>query len=158
MERRNVLKAAMWGGALAMLGPSRVLARLYYPVQVDERLWQGINRVKNPSQETQLEKLHSPVIEAPDKVKAGEVFPVEITIGRIAHPMGPTHWIEHLQLNIGNQPAGNMIFRSHGYLKAAGKFNTVLGDELKGKTVSLIAQIKCNLHGIWQNHATVQVV
>ena len=158
MERRDAIKAAVWGGALVMLGAGRALARVYYPVEVDEKLWQGVNRVKDPARETGLDKLHSPVIRAPQKVKAGEVFPVEVSIGEIPHPMGPTHWIEHLQLNIGNQPAGNVVFRSHGYVKAAAKFDAVVGDELKGKTVSLIVEIKFNIHGIWQNHANVEIV
>lgn len=158
MDRRNALKAALWGGAVVTLGPRLVSARIFYPGKVDENLWRGINRVKRPSQETLLEKLHSPVIKAPEKVKAGEVFPVEVDIGQIPHPMGPTHWIEHLQFNIGNEPGANVIFRSHGYVKAEGKFNTVLGDHLKGKTASLVVQIKCNLHGIWQNHVNVEVV
>ena len=158
MLRRDVIKAAVLGGAVMMLGRGRALAGEYYPVQVDETLWQGINRVKNPADETGLEKLHSPVIKAPDSVKAEEVFPVEVAIGRVPHPMGPTHWIEHLQLNIGNEPAGNVIFRSHGYVKAASAFNVVLGNGLKGKTISLIVQIKCNLHGIWQNYADIKVV
>jgi len=34
----------------------------------------------------------------------------------------------------------------------------VLGIVLKGKSVSLIIQIKCNLHGIWQNEAKVDIV
>lgn len=158
MDRRDALKAAIWGGAVVMLGRSRAVAKEYYPVQVDQSLWQGINRIKNPDQETGLEKLHSPVITAPDKVKAGKVFPVEVDIGQISHPMGPNHWIQYLQLNIGNEPAGNVIFRSHGYVKAAAKFNAILGNELKDKTVSLIVQIKCNLHGIWQNHVNVSVL
>ena len=158
MDRRDVIKAAIWGGAVMMLGPGRALAGEYYPSQIDETLWQGINRVKNPSEETGLEKLHSPVIVAPDNVKVGEVFPVEVAIGRIPHPMGPTHWIEHLQFNIGNEPAGNVFFRSHGYVKAASKFNVVLGNELKGQMVSLIVQIKCNLHGIWQNYINIEIV
>ena len=158
MDRRDVIKAAILGSAVMVLGAGRALAKEYYPAQVDESLWQGINRIKNPAEETGLEKLHSPVIKVPDKVKAGEVFPVEVTVGRLPHPMGPNHWIEHLQLNIGNEPAGNVIFRSHGYVKAASKFNVVLGNGLKGKTVSLVVQIKCNLHGIWQDYANTEVV
>ena len=158
MKRRDFFRTAMWGGALMMLGKGGALAKEYYPVRVDETLWQGINRVKNPAEESELEKLHSPVMKAPARVKAGEVFPVEVSIGKIAHPMGPTHWIEHLQLNIGNEPAGNAIFRSRGYLKAEVKFNVLPANELKGQTVSLIAEIKCNLHGIWQNYINVEVV
>lgn len=158
MQRRDLIKAAVLGGAVVMLGRGRALAKEYYPVQVDETLWQGINRVKNPAEETDLDKLHSPVIKAPDTVQVEQVFPVEVAIGRVPHPMGPTHWIEHLQLNIGNEPAGNVIFRSHGYVKAASAFNVVLGQDLKGKTVSLIVQVKCNLHGIWQNYTNIEVV
>ena len=158
MERRKVIKAAILGGAVMMFGHGRVFAKEYYPSQVDETLWQGINRVRNPSEETGLEKLHSPVITAPDNVKVGEVFPVEVAVGRMPHPMGPTHWIEHIQFNIGNEPAANVFFRSQGYVQAASKFNVLLGDELKGKTASLIVQIKCNLHGIWQNYANIEVV
>jgi superoxide reductase len=158
MNRRDAIKATILGGAIMVLGPGRALAEVHYPAHVDETLWQGINRVKNPREETELEKLHSPVINAPNKVKVGEVFPVEVAIGRIPHPMGPTHWIEHLQLNIGNEPAGTVIFRSHGYVKAATKFNVVLDKAFKGKTASLVVQIKCNLHGIWQNYVNLEAV
>jgi superoxide reductase len=158
MNRRKAIKLAVLGGAAVLLGRGGALAKEYYPEQVNEKLFQGINKVKNPEKEDELEKLHSPVIKVPNTVKAGEVFSVEVDIGRVPHPMGPTHWIEHLQLNIGNEPAGNVIFRSHGYVKAASKFNVLLGNELKGKTVSLIVQIKCNQHGIWQSYVNVMVV
>jgi len=157
MDRRNAIKAVILGGTVMLLGQGRALAKEYYPVKVDETLWQGINRIKNPGEETGLEKVHSPVIKAPKKVKAGEAFPVEVSVGRVPHPMGPTHWIEYLQLSVGNEPAGNLLFSSHGYVQAASKFNVVLGPGLKGKTVSLIVQIKCNLHGIWQGYANTEV-
>lgn len=157
MDRREAIKTAVMGGALVMLGSGRALAKVYNPVEVDEKLWRGINRIQSPADETGLGKLHSPVIHAPEKVKAGEAFTVDVAIGRMPHPMGPKHWIENLQFNIGNEPAGSIFFQSHGYVQPAGKFNAVLGKELKGKTVSLIVQIKCNLHGIWENHVNVQV-
>ena len=157
MDRRDAIKSAMWGGALIILSSGQALAKMAYPVEVNEKLWQGINQIQNPSQETTLDKLHSPVIHAPDRVKAGQVFTVDVAIGQIPHPMGPNHWIEYLQLNIGNQPAGNIIFQSQGYVRASGKFETVLGNDLKGKTVSLIVQVKCNLHGIWQSYTNVEV-
>jgi superoxide reductase len=157
MDRREAIKMAALGGAAVMLSQGRALAEVYYPEGADEKLFRGINRAEKPGEEKGLERLHSPVIKAPDTVKAGEVFPVEVDVGLLPHPMGPTHWIEHLQLNIGNEPAGNVIFRSHGYAKATAKFNVLLGKEFNGKTVSLIVQIKCNLHGIWQNHANIKI-
>jgi superoxide reductase len=97
-------------------------------------------------------------ITAPQKVKAGEVFEVDVTIGKEAHPMGPSHWIEYVQLSIGNEPAGTAVFRSHGYLKARTRFAVVLGEDLRGMPISLVATLKCNLHGIWQHYADVEVV
>jgi len=65
MKRRDFFRTAMWGGALMIFGKGGALAKEYYPVQVDETLWQGINRVKNPAEESELEKLHSPVMKVP---------------------------------------------------------------------------------------------
>jgi len=158
MNRRQAIKTALLGGAVLVLDRGVALAEEYYPVKVNEALFQNINRAKTPGKEKGLEKLHVPVITAPDQVKGGEVFKVEVDIGRSPHPMGPTHWIEHLQLNIGNEPAGNVIFRSQGYVKAAARFNVLLGEDMKGKMLSLVVQIKCNLHGIWENHANIKVV
>jgi len=158
MDRREAIKVAVLGGAAAMLGPHALLAKMYYPQQVNEQLFQGINRVEKPGEEKDLELLHSPVITAPEEVNSGGVFQVDVAIGELPHPMGPKHWIEHLQLNVGNEPAGNVIFRSRGLVKAAARFNVQLGDGFKGKTVSLIVQIKCNLHGIWENYFNVKVV
>jgi superoxide reductase len=157
MERRNFLKAAVIGAGTAVLGGGTARGEEYFPVKVDEDLFKGINRVKDPQKETELEKLHVPVITAPQKVKAGEAFDVNIKIGKELHPMMETHWIEYVQLDIGNEPAGTTIFRSKGYLKPEAKFSVVLPEDLKGKKISLVATIKCNLHGIWQNMANVEV-
>jgi superoxide reductase len=163
MNRRDLLASAA-AGAAAIAGGSRVVvaaeaggAPEYFPVKVDESLFSGVNRVKDPSNERALAKLHSPVISVPGKVKAGEVFKVEVTIGEMLHPMEPDHWIEYLQLNIGNEPAGTLLMRSHGYMKPEGTFYLKLDETLKGKKISLVVQVKCNLHGIWENHANVDV-
>jgi superoxide reductase len=158
MNRRDLLKGTALGALAIAWGKQLAFAKEFYPVPVDEKLFQGINRLDNPQQETELEKVHIPVIQAPQKVKAGEVFSVELAIGKILHPMGPAHWIESVQINIGNEPAGTLQFRSHGYMKPEGRFDLILGDNLKGKTVSLVVQDKCNLHGIWQSYINVEVV
>lgn len=158
MERRDVLKAALFGGAAVVFGKGIAVAKEYFPIPVNEELFQNINRVKDQAHMTGLEKKHSPVIKAPDKAKAGEAFDVDVVIGEIVHPMGPTHWIEYLQMNIGNEPGGRVAFRSRGYLKPKARFSVLLGEHLKGKKVSLVMQIKCNLHGIWENHCNVEVL
>jgi superoxide reductase len=158
MERRDFLKAVAVGAGSVVSAGGLSLGQEYFPVQVDKDLWKGINRLKNPENETVLEKLHVPVITAPQKVKAGEIFNVRVVIGKELHPMGPTHWIEYLQLSIGNEPAGTIMYRSHGYMKPDNTFSVVPGDDMKGKTISLVATLKCNLHGIWQHYMNVEVV
>jgi superoxide reductase len=158
MNRRDLLKGAAMGALAVASGRGIAFAKEFYPVRVNETLFKGINRLENPEHESELEKLHVPVIHALEKVKAGEIFSVDLTIGKILHPMGPAHWIENVQINIGNEPAGTLMFRSHGYMKPEGRFNVILGDDLKGKTVSLVVQDKCNLHGIWQSYINVEVI
>lgn len=157
MKRRDVLKAAAAGALAVTVGKSISYAKEYYPTQVDETLFKGINRVEE-GKETELSKKHSPVIKAPEKVKAGEPFSVDIAIGKTLHPMTPEHWIESLKINIGNEPAGMLSFQSQGYMKPQGQFNLVLDEKFKGKTVSLVVQGECNLHGIWESYANVEVV
>lgn len=158
MHRRELLKAAAASVVAVSCWQGFALAKEYFPIQVDKTLFRGINRAKDPAHETMLEKLHWPVITVPGKVKAGEIFPVSVSIGSMLHPMGPKHWIEYLQLNIGNEPAGTLSFRSRGYLTPQGQFNLKLGENLKGQTVSIVVQDKCNLHGIWQNYTNIEVV
>ena len=158
MERRNFLRAVAAGAGSIALVRGLSFGQEHFPVQVDENLWKGINRLKNPENETVMEKLHVPIISAPEIVKAGEIFDVGIIIGKELHPMGPTHWIEYVQLSIGNEPAGTVTFRSHGYLKPKTRFAVVLDENLKGKRLSLVATLKCNLHGIWQHYANVEVI
>jgi superoxide reductase len=157
INRRDVLKAGAMGALAVFWGRGIAFAKEYYPIKVDESLFKGINRLENQGQESELAKLHVPVINVPETVQAGEIFPVEVTIGKILHPMMPEHWIEHVQVNIGNEPAATLIFRSRGYMKPEGRFNLLLGDDLKGKTVSLVVQEKCNIHGIWESYANVRV-
>jgi superoxide reductase len=104
-----------------------------------------------------MEQLHVPVITAPGKAKAGEIFNVDVRVGKTLHPMEPSHWIEHIQLSIGNEPAGTVIYQSRSYLQPQSRFPIVLDESLKGKTVSLVVSLKCNLHGLWQHYANVEV-
>jgi superoxide reductase len=158
MKRRELLMKATAGAAAITWGGRLAVAKEYFPETVDENLFKGINQAKNPAAETGLEKAHWPVIKAPEKVKAGELFSIEVSIGKVLHPMMPEHWIEYVQVNVGNEPAGTLILRSHGFMGPKGTFDLKLGDNLKGKKVSLVVQDKCNLHGLWQNSVNVDVV
>ena len=157
MERRELLKYFVAGGAAIAFSGGAAFAMQYPQGMDDSGLFEGINRVKDPANKTGLEKKHVPVISAPAKVKAGEPFDMDVVIGEIIHPMGPSHWIEYLQLNVVNEPAGMVNFRSNGFLKAKARFNVILDDKYKGKTIPLVVQLRCNLHGIWEGYTNIEV-
>lgn len=126
---------------------------------VDPGLFETINRAKDPSNKTPLEKSHAPFITAPEKVKAGEPFSVEVSVGENLHVMGPAHWIESIELNIGNEPAGRIDLQPKGYLKPKATFTVVLIKEAApdGK-VTLVAHQRCNLHGYWEGSKDIEVL
>lgn len=159
MNRRNFLKSAAISLATLSLAKTANSADRYYPSKVDPKLFETINRVKDPSNKTTVEKKHAPVIKAPSEVKAGEPFMVEVTVGEIVHDMGPAHWIQNIELVIGNEPAGRIEFQPKGYLKPKATFVVVLGQEFvtAGKA-SIVAFERCNLHGYWEGSIDIKVI
>ena len=159
MDRRTFLKTAALGSIATGLGVTAASAEGLYPVKVDPTLFTAINRVKDPAKKTPLEMTHSPAISAPASVKAGEAFTVEVSIGEKVHPIGPTHWIEYIELAIGNEPAGRIDIQSKGYLKPKASFTMAIPKEAApaGK-VTLVASQRCNLHGYWEAVFDVSVV
>jgi superoxide reductase len=158
MERRNFLKAATWGIAAVAAAKGAFAADKYFPVKVDPQLFENINRVKDPANETPLEKSHAPFITAPETVKAGESFTVEVSVGRVLHPMGQAHWIEFIELNVGNEPAGRVDFQSMGFLSPKATFTVVLAKEAAPEgRVTLIVHQRCNLHGYWESTKDISV-
>ena len=158
MDRRSFLKSAAIGTVVAGAAAEVLAAERYFPVKVDQSLFETINRVKDPSRKTPLEKSHAPVISAPQTVKSGEPFAVEVSIGEVVHPMGPSHWIEFIELDLGNEPAGRIEFQPKGYLSPKATFTVTLTKESSplGK-VTLIAHERCNLHGYWEGSADITV-
>jgi superoxide reductase len=158
MDRRTFLKSAAIGTIAAGVAGEAFGVERYYPVKVDQSLFKTINRVKDPSNKTPMEKKHAPVITAPAKVKTGEQFIVEVSVGEVMHPMGPDHWIEFIALNIGNEPAGRIDFQPRGYLNPKVTFTVVLTKESapSGKA-TLVANQHCNLHGYWEGTLDIMV-
>jgi superoxide reductase len=158
MDRRTFLKAAAIGSVTSGLTATVVAAERYFPAKVDQTLFENINRAKDPAKKTPLEKSHAPVISAPATVKAGEPFTVEIAVGDVLHPMGPTHWIEYIELSAGNEPAGKLDFQARGFLKPKCSFTVVVPKEAApaGK-ITLVAAQRCNLHGYWESSMDIVV-
>ncbi len=158
MDRRTFLKGAAMGAVAAGMAKEAFAVEKYFPTKADQSLFETINRVKDPANKTPLEKSHAPVITAPKTVRAGEPFAVEVSVGEVVHVMGPAHWIEFVELNIGNEPAGRIDFQPRGYLNPKATFTVVLTKESapSGK-VTLIAHQRCNLHGYWEGSLDVTV-
>jgi superoxide reductase len=159
MDRRTFLKSAVVASMVAGVAVNAGAAERYFPSKVDQGLFEDINRVKNPANKAPLEKSHVPVIRAPQTVKAGEPFVVEVSVGEVLHPMAPVHWIEFIALNIGNEPVGRVDFQSKGYLNPRAAFTVTLSKEAapSGK-VTLVANERCNLHGYWEGSLDIAVI
>ncbi len=158
MDRRAFLKRAAMGTVAVGIAREAFAVDKYFPVKADQSLFQTVNRIKDPSNKTPLEKSHAPVVTAPGKVKAGEPFTVEVSVGEVVHPMGQSHWIEFIELDIGNEPAGRIDFQPKGYLSPKATFTVTLTPESapSGK-VTLIAHERCNLHGYWEGTLDITV-
>jgi superoxide reductase len=158
MDRRTFLKTAVASSVVAGFAKTVAAAERYFPVQVNQSLFEGINRVKDPTMKTGLEKSHAPVLTAPSSVKAGQPFTVEVAVGENLHPMGPTHWIEFIELRLGNEPAGRADLQPIGYLMPKVTFTVVIPKEAApaGK-VTLLARQNCNLHGLWEGNLDITV-
>jgi len=158
MDRRTFVKTAALGTLAVGMSGTAFAGERYFPSKTDPGLFETINRVKEPGSKTPLEMSHAPFITAPAKVKAGEPFTVEVSVGEKIHAMGPTHWIENIELNIGNEPAGRIDLPSTGYLNPKATFTVVLTKEAAPTgEVTLIARQRCNLHGYWESAQNVTV-
>lgn len=158
MDRRSFLKTTVASSVIAGFAGTVAAAERFFPMQVDQSLFEGINRVKDPAKKTELEKTHAPVLNAPASVKAGVPFTVEVSVGESLHVMGPPHWIEFIELSIGNEPAGRVDFQPKGYLKPKVAFTVVLQkDAAPAGKVTLLARQHCNLHGMWEGSHDIAV-
>ncbi len=113
---------------------------------------------------------HVPVIEAPEKVAAGEAVTVTVSVGKeIPHPNEVKHYIKWIKLFFvpeGGKFAvelANFAFDAHGDSmdpeKAPGAATDPWGAvRVKlPKSGTLVAQSYCNIHGLWENSKPITV-
>ena len=114
---------------------------------------------------------HTPVIEAPDAVGAGEFFDVTVSIGKeIAHPNTTEHHISWLSLYF--LPEGEKFTHQVGHFEL-----TAHGESTKGPNEGPVythhrvgAQMKistpgtlqalafCNIHGLWESTKEIGLI
>jgi superoxide reductase len=115
-------------------------------------LFSKINRAENPKDLTELEKKHLPVIDAPDRVKAGEPFPVTIEVGKLlSHPNEPAHHIQWIVLLNGSVTLAIVQLTP---VSSSPKVTLKITLE---KNAKLRALERCNIHGEWEHSKEVKV-
>jgi superoxide reductase len=113
---------------------------------------------------------HAPAIEAPDKIKKGEVVSIKVSVGKeIAHPNTTAHhirWIAVFFLPSGEKfpcQIGKFEFASHGESGQGPDTSTIYTSpdvNLKFKTEksgAILASSYCNIHGLWQSSKEIAV-
>lgn len=113
---------------------------------------------------------HVPVIEAPEKVRAGEAFIVNVSVGKeIPHPNSSAHYIKWIKLFFipdGGKFAiefGTLSFDVHGDSANAedpGPAFTEPSGCIKVKLSqggTLHAMSYCNIHGLWESFIPISV-
>ena len=149
VRRREFMRTAALATGGLVLGGAGAARAFTGHAAVDEKLFQDINRAKDPAHKTGLEQKHVPVVELPAMIKAGEPFAVNVTIGEVIHPMGAAHYIDWVEILAGNEPAGRLDFREAFSQPKATFFITL------DKPVTLVTRIYCNIHGLWQSEQEV---
>jgi len=113
---------------------------------------------------------HVPVIECPDAVGAGELFQVDVSLGKeVAHPNTTEHHIRWIQLYFkpdGDKfcyQVGNFEFTAHGESVEGPNTGPVhanhkVSASLKlAKPGTLYATSLCNIHGLWENSKAIKI-
>lgn len=113
---------------------------------------------------------HVPVIECPDRVKAGEPFSVKVSVGKeIAHPNTTEHhirWISvyfHAEGEKFPYQVGHFEFSAHGESAAGPNQGPVYTSHEVTASLkitqpgTIYAIALCNIHGLWQSGREVKL-
>ena len=122
-------------------------------VQCEENLFCGVNTAKDPENITDLEKKHMPIITAPKSIKKGECFEVLVEVGKLMeHPNEPGHHIEFIELYADHTYLARMELTAR---MACPIMKVCLS--LDHVHCKLRAFERCNLHGVWEGQAEIEV-
>jgi superoxide reductase len=113
---------------------------------------------------------HVPVIEGPEEVKKGEVFKVEVSVGKqIPHPNTTEHHIRFIEvyfLAAGERfpyQLARFELGAHGESVQGPNTSTIFSEPgvsvafKTEKSGTIMAIAYCNIHGLWKAQKEVQV-
>lgn len=121
---------------------------------MEKGLFCGINTPKDAANMTDLEKKHTPVIECPDSVRAGEPFQVKIKVGEMPHVMEEGHHIQWIDVYFKNN-----FFARVDLTPKFTRPEVTLTLERHSKHASSTLRVieRCNLHGQWEATKDISV-
>ena len=112
---------------------------------------------------------HVPVIECPDRVKAGELFPVKVSIGKeIAHPNTTEHHIRWISVYFHAEgdkfpcEVGHFEFSAHGEsVEGPNQGPVYTNHEVTiafkvSRPGVIYAASLCNIHGLWKSEKEIK--
>jgi len=112
------------------------------------------NRVKDPKNKNLLEQKHSPVIEAPSEVTAGEFFNIVIRVGEIEHPNQNDHFIHWIKIYLDDLYLTRTDFTP---VMTRPEITLSLKIAQKSEERPIRAVTRCNQHGIWESNTLITV-
>ncbi|MBE8538550.1 desulfoferrodoxin family protein [Geoglobus acetivorans] len=121
-------------------------------------LFRGLNRPGslNPEDMNDLEKKHTPVITAPDKVSRGERFEVVVETGvYMRHPNEYGHHFSWIELYLDDVPVGR-VYLQPVIAAPRAVFRLNAAEDYVGKR-KLVARAFCNLHGTWVSEKSIDI-
>lgn len=118
----------------------------------EEDLFCGINTAKDRNNMSDLEKKHTPVIDAPVRVKKEVPFEVTVEVGKLLkHPNEAGHFIGSIELFSGD------TFLARADLTPANAHPIVKFLVSLTHSHPLRAIAHCNLHGRWESTKEIKV-
>ena len=149
LSRREFMGTGMvlTTGALALMDVRPAFPQMTQPSQ---EVYQTLKDQKIISE---LEMKHVPLIDAPDRVKKGEAFSLNVRIGRTLHPMEKPHHIEWIHImKKGGIPlaAGSLSYEG---ITPSAALNLALSE-----STEIHVKILCNIHGYWMETKKIEVV
>ena len=113
---------------------------------------------------------HVPAIECADRVKAGEFFPIKVTLGKeVAHPNTTQHHIRWISVYFHPEgekfpyQIGHFEFTAHGESVGGPDTSTIythheVSISMKTEKAGIVlAAALCNIHGLWQSEKEIKV-
>jgi len=135
-----------------------------------------INKAADPANLTELERVHVPIIEAPELVLTEQPFTVIVTV---PHVMEQSHYIEWIKLSMNGRKLGEVKLSSSGS-NAIAEFTVSIPEEViavkeieecrihgvnvcgecgtRSVLTELIAVESCNVHGLWEGSKSIEVI